>query len=624
MKRYLIVFLIGFTNCLSVGQTLTDSLALEAFMDGLIKAHMDDKNIAGATLAIVHNGKVVLKKGYGFADIQRQLPVNPDSTLFRVGSISKMFVWTSVMQLVADGKLDLNKDVNTYLKDFQIPATYDQAITLKHLMTHTPGFEDHVLNLFAKDETSLRPLADILKDELPYRVRAPYSQASYSNHGTAIAAHIVEVVSGISFYDYVQQKIIGPLKMSSTSFEQPLPEGLKKYMSSGYRVENNILKKQGFEFVPLYPVGAASASAESITHLMLAFLGNGQYEGYQMLDSATLEFMKGVAHQHHPNVNPMRYGFIDGSQNGVAVIGHGGDTFWFHSMMALLPEHQTGFFFSTNTDTGGGIAVKVFEEFMDQYFPDQRPLPKPLKVSKHWLEQFAGEYIGNRYPVKDLTKISMLFGRIHVAVEDSTGLRITSDNESHVYVPMDSSTFREEFNSDRFAFAKEDGQVKYAFIGWLPILALEKVVGVDLASTHYLVFLIIISVSMLTVMYWPLVYFLRKNYQRRFTESLAMPWAGKMIAWINYFFLTIFLVGLALSFSDPYEIVYGVPMSLKVLLVLPFFIIITTIAMCFLLIRLWMNSRYRLINRLCYGVLCVISWLAIWQLNYWNLIGFNY
>nr|MCU0369342.1 beta-lactamase family protein [Cyclobacteriaceae bacterium] len=306
MKRILFLALCLLATRVLPAQQLKDTIELEAFMDGLITAHMKEKKAAGATLSIVHLGKVVLKKGYGFADVQTQKPVNPDTTLFRIGSISKMFVWVSVMQLVAEGKLDLNKDVNTYLKDFQIPADYDQPITLKHLMTHTPGFEDHVINLFARDSSSLKPLSEILKSELPARVRAPYTQSSYSNHGTGIAAHIVENVSGMSFYEYVQQKILSPLQMNFATFSQPLPSQLNEYVSSGYREVNNVLQKQKFEYVPLYPVGAASASAESMTHFMLALLQNGNYNGHQLLDSVTLEFMKSAAHQHHARVNPMR------------------------------------------------------------------------------------------------------------------------------------------------------------------------------------------------------------------------------------------------------------------------------------------------------------------------------
>lgn len=625
MKRLLFLALILIVTQSLYAQSLTDSVALEAFMDGLITGHMKENKVAGATLSIVHKGKVILKKGYGFADLQSRIPVNADTTLFRIGSISKMFVWVSVMQLVAEGKLDLNKDVNTYLKDIQIPAAYDQPITLTHLMTHTPGFEDHVINLFAKDSTSLRPLSEILKDEMPARVRPPYTQSSYSNHGTGIAAHVVENVSGMSFYDYMQQKILTPLKMDFAAFSQPLPPRLKKYMSNGYRELNNEITRQDFEFVPLYPVGAASASAESMTHFMLALLQHGNYKGYQMLDSATLALMKSNAHQHHPQVNPMRYGFMDLSQNGVTVIGHGGDTFWFHSLMALLPDQETGIFFSVNTDKGGGIYMKLLEEFMDRFYPEQSSLPAPIKVSKKWLLQFAGEYEVNRYPHDDLTKISALMSRGQIAAIDSTRLRITFGEDVSYYVPIDSTTFREEFSSEKLAFEKDkEGKVIHAYLGGLPIMALDKKHGLALASNQTMIFVGVIITALLTVIYWPLAYFIRRKYSRKTGLYLQLSFPEKSIAWFNYLFILIFVIGLMMSLSDPLTIVYGVPSSLKVLLVFPIFAIITTLGMLVFFVRSLGNSRYSVMSRLCYLLLCVISVIALWQLSYWNLLGFNY
>lgn len=625
MKRFLLLILVWLYIQPLRAQSLTDSVALEAFMDGLITAHMKENKVVGATLAIVYNGKVILKKGYGFADLQTQKPVNADTTLFRIGSISKMFVWVSVMQLVAEGKLDLNVDVNTYLKDVKIPDAFGQPVTMKHLMTHTPGFEDHVINLFAKDATSLRPLDEILKDEMPTRVRPPYTQSSYSNHGTGIAAHLVENISGMTFHEYVQQKIITPLQMNFATFSQPLPDRLAQFMSSGYRDVNNLVKKQEFEYVPLYPVGSASASAESMTHFMLALLQHGKYKDFQMLDSTTLELMKSNAHQHHPKVNPMRHGFMDLSQNGVTVIGHGGDTFWFHSLMALLPDHQTGIFFSVNTDKGGGIYMELLKEFMDHYFPEKEPLQAPLNVKKEWLHQFAGEYEINRYPHDDITKISALMSRAQISVEDSTKLRFTLGSDVTMLVPIDSTTFREEFSSDVFAFEKDkEGRIIHAYLGGLPILAGDKKSGLDTSSNQILIFVLVIVTALFTIIYWPFAYFTRRNYHAQTHSKNKLSFTGKLIAWANYFLIFLFFLIFILSLSDPQEIVYGVPTSLKVALMIPFLVIVTTLLMFVFMVRNITNHRYSLGSRVCYLLLSLISVIALWQFNYWNLIGFNY
>ena len=123
----------------------TDPVELEAFIDGMMAAHMPSRDIPAATIAVVKDGELFFAKGYGFADRENRTPVEADTTLFRIASISKLFTWTAVMQLAERGQLDLDADVNTYLKSFQIPATYPEPITMKHLLSHTPGFEEGAL-----------------------------------------------------------------------------------------------------------------------------------------------------------------------------------------------------------------------------------------------------------------------------------------------------------------------------------------------------------------------------------------------------------------------------------------------------------------------------------------------
>ena len=143
------------------GPTSVEDLA--AFLDGVMAVHLKDKHIAGATIAVVVDKKPFFSKGYGFADVATKKPVNPDDTMFRIASVSKLFTWTAVMQLAEQGKLDLDADINKYLTEFKVPETFPQPITLKHLMTHTPGFEDQVIGLFAHSPDELAPLGEVLR-----------------------------------------------------------------------------------------------------------------------------------------------------------------------------------------------------------------------------------------------------------------------------------------------------------------------------------------------------------------------------------------------------------------------------------------------------------------------------
>ena len=119
---------------------LGDPQELATFVDGVMNKQLEELHIAGAVVVIVKDGQVLLAKGYGYADVEKRIPVDAEHTLFRPGSVTKLFTWTAVMQMVEQGKIDLQADVNTYLTDFQIPATYPQPVTMLDLMAHTSGF----------------------------------------------------------------------------------------------------------------------------------------------------------------------------------------------------------------------------------------------------------------------------------------------------------------------------------------------------------------------------------------------------------------------------------------------------------------------------------------------------
>jgi CubicO group peptidase (beta-lactamase class C family) len=264
------------------------------------------EDIAGATISVVKDGKVLFEKGYGFADIEKRVPVSADNTLFRPGSISKLFTWTGIMQQVEQGKLDLDRDVNDYL-DFKIPPAFGKPITLRNIMTHTPGFEETVQELFVGDEKHLTPLGDYLKAHLPERIYPPGTTPAYSNYATAMAGYILQRVSGEKFDDYIENHIFKPLGMNSCTFRQPLPEALKSRMSNGYELASQ--PAHHFEFVNTEPAGSSSVTAADMTHFMIAHLQNGTYEGAQILRPETAQLMHSRQFANMPQMNAMALGF---------------------------------------------------------------------------------------------------------------------------------------------------------------------------------------------------------------------------------------------------------------------------------------------------------------------------
>ena len=226
---------------------------LETFLDGMVPLQLRQNDIAGTVVTVVKDGKVIFSKGYGYSDVKSRTPVTADATLFRVGSISKTFTWTAVMQLVEQGKIDLDRDVSTYV-DFKIPSPFGKPVTMRNLLTHTPGFEQPVKDMMARDAVSLSPLGSYVKTHLPLEIYPPGTTPSYSNYGATLAGYIVERVSGVPFDEYISKNILQPLGMTRATFDQPLPNDLKPLMSEGYAQASQPAKP--FEIVQPWPAGS--------------------------------------------------------------------------------------------------------------------------------------------------------------------------------------------------------------------------------------------------------------------------------------------------------------------------------------------------------------------------------
>jgi CubicO group peptidase (beta-lactamase class C family) len=160
---------------------------LDKFLDEFLPPAMTRLHVPGVVFVAVKDGEVLTMRGLGYSDIESGKEVDPLTTVFRAGSVSKVFTGMAVMQLVEGGILDLDEDVNTYIEGFKIPDTYPQPITLRHLLTHTAGFDERNLGTSEFGQDVYPELGQYLADELPPRVRPPGQLLQYSNHGMALA-----------------------------------------------------------------------------------------------------------------------------------------------------------------------------------------------------------------------------------------------------------------------------------------------------------------------------------------------------------------------------------------------------------------------------------------------------
>jgi len=491
----------------------------ETFLDALIPSQLRNRNIAGAVVSVVKDGQVLFQKGYGYADVEEKKPVLPGQTLFRPGSISKLFTATAVMQLVEQGKLDLDRDVNDYL-DFPIPKTYPQPVTLRQLLTHTGGFEETLKNLFVAHESDVKPLRTYLVNEMPARIFPPGKIPSYSNYGFTLAGYIVERVSGEKFERYIENHILKPLGMNNSTFDQPPPPQFASQMSKGYLKASKT--PCDFEFVQAAPAGALSTTAADMTRFMLAFLQDGSVDGVAILKPETVRQMQTRQFELHPMICGLGITFMEYWLNPLRAIGHGGDTVYFHSDMVLVPDAHVGYFISYNSlgkNVGGGRG-EILRAFMDRYFPNpgEPKVDVDASTQKTDSHKVGGVYDGTRRGQTTFLKLVALLDQFKVS-DDKDGVLTVEGNKNQSgelkkWKEIAPLVYREVDGSERIAFRRDaSGSVGEL----LPFPAIYEGQRVPWYATKTFVGLVIggnLLLVLLTVLLWPVAVVIRKRYRQ--------------------------------------------------------------------------------------------------------------
>ena len=492
---------------------------VNAWLDGFMSYSLAKDDIAGAVVVVVKDGQILTQKGYGYADVAKHKPVDPAKTLFRPGSVSKLFTWTAVMQLVEQGKLDLDKDVNTYL-DFKIPPYEGKPITLRNIMTHTAGFEEVIKDLILHDPKGLMPLDKYVKTHLPERIFAPGTTPAYSNYATALAGYIIERQSGETFDNYIERHIFTPLGMANSSFRQPLPANLVPQMSTGYKRSSGDAQK--FEIVVPAPAGSLSSSGVDMGRFMIAHLQNGELGGNRILSAATAEQMHNTPLTLLPPLNRMELGFFETNINGREVIAHLGDTEYFHTSLHLMLKENVGFYVSYNSQGKEGAAgtqrLALFEDFADRYFPGPTPTTRvPAKVAAEHAKLMAGSWQASRRGDTSWVSAIGLLGQTKVGVSPKGELLIPSlkgyGGGNDKWVEISPFVWQQVDGHGMVAAKVENGKVvRWSFALVAPFTVYDRVPWYKNGSWLMPLLYASLCAMLLTVLLWPTAWFVRRRF----------------------------------------------------------------------------------------------------------------
>jgi hypothetical protein len=547
--------------------------------------------------------------------------VNPERTLFRIGSTSKLFTWTAVMQLVEQGKLNLDADVNQYL-DFKIPTTYPQPITMRHIMAHTAGFEEDGRDLITDDSAKLQPLGKWLETHIPGRVRVPGTYSSYSNYATALAGYIVQRVSGQPYDVYIEQHILTPLGMTQTTTRQPLPPRLRGDMSGGYTFSGGGYTPQKYEIVNAAPAGSVAASAADMAKFMIAHLNDGAYNGQRILKDSTAELMHARSFAHDPRIPGFALGFYEKSSHGLRIIGHGGDTRWFHTDLALIPEEKLGVFVSYNTSTGGELSFGPFlTQFLDHYYPTPATVVALKTDGSKDAAKVAGEYEFNRRSYTTFQKAMGLAGDIRISPADSGRLLMHSALGDERLVPVGPLLYRNDLGDDVVAFQADDkGRITRGFLGEAPMMTMERVPFSQSVHLHW--FLLGMGVVVfIGVVIAGIGRFIRRRLgEARPEDALTGRWLLITAAAADL----VFLIAVITILSSGGGLLEGPLTSLKVAMTLPVIALLCVLGAVYFAARHWRTRAGTRGARLRYSSAVLVALLFTWSLAQWNLLGWHF
>ena len=595
-----------------------DAGDLETFTDEIVTRQLDEYHIAGAAVSIVQDGKIELAKGYGYADIENQIPVTPDETIFRIGSTSKLFTWTAVMQLVEQGKIDLHADVNTYLPDFKIPDTFPEPITMLNLLSHTTGFEERTVGIESPVAEEMISLHDYLARYMPDRVRPAGELITYSNYGAALAGYIVEVVSGMPFEQYVEMHLFAPLSMANSTFHQPVGVDLEGRLAKAYSYNGGYLPGT-FTYVNLRPAGAMSTTAHDMANFMIAHLQEGKFEDKQILQPETARQMHSHLFSNDERLDGVAYGFIEWNFNGQRVLWHSGDIGNWHSGLAIIPEENVGFFVSYNSNEGFPAVAEFYYAFLNAFFPAQETgetlqPESPAQDAK----VLDGEYRSTRSVYNHVERIISFPGNGNVRVTANPDQTLSISGQT--LYEIEPFVYKTPDGTDTVIFHQDGrGAVTRFLVNSNQLFSYERVSWYETSTFNLLAFGACYGL-LLTALLAGFIGIFRRRREGAYDARLQ----GIARLWALILSVIFLLVPVVTTIYSKLDYKYPFPSYMVVVLALILVASIFVIGPVIFTILAWLRGYWGRAGRIHYTLVTVALSGLVWFMYYWRLLGFRY
>ncbi len=627
--RYLLLinFLImpyssGVPTRAQIADGITLGEELQVFSDAWMEEKMTKHHIPGSVLVVVKDGLPLFSKGYGTADLETIVPMDPDKTILRVASISKLVTATAVMQVFERGLVDLQTDIRTYIEP-DLMRAYPSSVNLHQLLTHSAGVGDKFFGQTVKKAKDLLPLEAYLREELTKPLAPPGFFVNYSSHGISLAAHVVEKVTGLNFEEYCQQNIFGPLGMDKSTFV-PSDALMKnactcyKYIFGGYR----ILPMRHWRH---YPASTLTTTGNEMGRFMITHLEKGTLQlpgeaGKRIFSTETTQIMHRRQFTMHPRMPGMAYGFWERRENGWRLLWHSGHMPGHRTGLFLMPSERLGLFLFSNTE------FRLFDLFIEDFFDRFYPSPKSQPIlagAKEDLNRYAGAYRHTWYPRRTIGKITAFHGgpgqQLNVKPTNAGKMLLIGDKP---YEPVVKNLFRLAGSDEYTAFWETTaGNPLVLYQGGM--FAYHRLRWFQRVEFHYMLSALVSLIFLVSFSIW--AFSIKKSGLRRQREE---PWCvptARLSAGLVCAFYLAFFVGLpAVVSTGAYKMVQEIQLSLKILLAAPLLGCASSAVLFCALSVAWNFPQMKKKDKILYTIILLNSLAAAWFLNHWNLLGYRF
>ena len=639
LKRLAIVAVLCFVQLAAAAEegAAISAGEVERCLEPLFEDRVENGRVPGAVCVVVSPDRVLFSMGYGVMDLEDGRRVDPDRTVFRAASVSKLITVAAAMQLVEQDKLDLHADVNEYLDLFQLPDTYAEPVTLAHLLTHTGGFDERFLGMAAPSEAEALPLGLYLANRMPPRAMPPGKFMSYSNHGMALAGRLVEIAGGMPFNEYAMRHVFAPLGMRSSGFL--LTPLLADNLAKGYDGRGGTIEPALYDAPQTVPASTLMTTGSDMARFMMAQLGLGAIDGQRILEEDTVRLMHAQQFTHHRRLPGRAYGFAERYENGLRILQQDGLIWGFRSRLILIPEKGLGMFVSCNLQTSG-LPSAATARFLDHFFPAK---PEPAVIEElpgfeERVKSLTGFYRHNRHVRSTFIRFGIIAQEFVSEIRAARGVKpgiltlcyVTPGSKPWRLAEVEPYCFRRIMRGKtdkdawkfsgrgRVAFGRDDdGLVTHLFID---NSAYERLAWRESRPVLAVATAVSLAVMLSALIGWPLAYAVcgrrDKGCPRRATwlAGAACAFDIAFTAGLGLYLLTL----------NPYDFGYGPPPFFVALLVLPLIGAVLTLPLPVLAALAWTRRYWGPCGRIHFTLVTFAALLFMVLLNYWNLLGFRF